>query len=174
MASQPGHAEIKLSSVTTGSQGKVDIVPPRAIHAEQGGPTRSVAIILRTQKLGEGTVLQRRFDPQAKDRGRAIRADARSPTTSSPDGGRRRMSPGPRANTDRRERAVPIWAAAASVAQAQPAAEFKTLNILVGSSVGGGYDMYARILARHMPRYLAGQPNIVVQNMPGASKVSRR
>jgi predicted metal-dependent enzyme (double-stranded beta helix superfamily) len=32
--SRPGYAEIKLSSVTTGSQGKVDLVPPRAIHAE--------------------------------------------------------------------------------------------------------------------------------------------
>ncbi len=63
--SRPGHAELKLSSVTTGSQGKVDLVPPRAIHAEQGGPTRSVAIILRTQKLGEGTVLQHRYDPKA-------------------------------------------------------------------------------------------------------------
>jgi predicted metal-dependent enzyme (double-stranded beta helix superfamily) len=35
-----GHAELQLSSVTTGTQGKVDLVPPHAIHAEQGGPTR--------------------------------------------------------------------------------------------------------------------------------------
>ena len=64
--SQPGYAEVKLSTVTTGSQGKVDLVPPRAIHAEQGGPTRSVAIIVRSQKLGEGTVLQHRYDRDAK------------------------------------------------------------------------------------------------------------
>jgi predicted metal-dependent enzyme (double-stranded beta helix superfamily) len=64
--SQPGYAEVKLSSVTTGSQGKVDLVPPRAIHAEQGGPTRSVAVIVRSQKLGEGTVLQHRYDRDAK------------------------------------------------------------------------------------------------------------
>jgi predicted metal-dependent enzyme (double-stranded beta helix superfamily) len=64
--SRPGHAEVKLSSVTTGSQGKVDLVPPRAIHAEQGGPTRSVAVIVRSQKLGEGTVLQHRYDRDAK------------------------------------------------------------------------------------------------------------
>jgi predicted metal-dependent enzyme (double-stranded beta helix superfamily) len=62
--SRPGYAEVKLASVTTGTQGKVDLVPPKAIHAEQGGPARSVAIILRTQKLGEGTVLQRRYDPK--------------------------------------------------------------------------------------------------------------
>jgi predicted metal-dependent enzyme (double-stranded beta helix superfamily) len=60
--SRPGHAEVKLASVTTGSQGKVDLVAPRAIHAEQGGPTRSVAIIVRSQKLGEGTVLQHQYD----------------------------------------------------------------------------------------------------------------
>jgi predicted metal-dependent enzyme (double-stranded beta helix superfamily) len=59
---RPGHAEIRLVSVTTGSQGKVDLVAPRAIHAEQGGPTRSVAIIVRSQKLGEGTVLQHQYD----------------------------------------------------------------------------------------------------------------
>jgi predicted metal-dependent enzyme (double-stranded beta helix superfamily) len=63
--SKSGHAEIKLSSVTTGSQGKVDLVAPRAIHAEQGGPTRSVAIIVRSQKLGEGTVLQHQYDRAA-------------------------------------------------------------------------------------------------------------
>src|SRR5712675_751934 len=60
--SKPGYAELKLSSVTTGAQGKVDLVPPHAIHAEQGGPTRSVAIIVRSQRLGQGTVLQGRYD----------------------------------------------------------------------------------------------------------------
>lgn len=63
--SRPGHAEVRLSSVTTGAQGKVDLVPPHAIHAEQGGPVRSVAVILRSQRLGEGTVLQHMYDLQA-------------------------------------------------------------------------------------------------------------
>ena len=58
-----------------------------------------------------------------------------------------------------------------AAAQAESPVEFKSLNIVVGSSPGGGYDMYARILARHMNRHLAGQPNIVVQNMPGASSL---
>ena len=63
--SRAGYAEVRLASVTTGTQGKVDLVPPHAIHAEQGGPTRSVAIIVRSQRLGEGTVLQRTYDPKA-------------------------------------------------------------------------------------------------------------
>jgi predicted metal-dependent enzyme (double-stranded beta helix superfamily) len=62
--SRAGYAELRLVSTTTGTQGKVDLVPPHAIHAEQGGPTRSVAIIVRSQRLGEGTVLQRTYDPK--------------------------------------------------------------------------------------------------------------
>jgi len=72
---KPGYAEVELSSVTTGSQGKVDLVPPHDIHAEQGGPTRSVAIIVRSQKLGQGTVLQGRYDPKTN-----IRTEGYGPT----------------------------------------------------------------------------------------------
>jgi predicted metal-dependent enzyme (double-stranded beta helix superfamily) len=64
--SRAGYAQVRLASVTTGTQGKVDLVAPHAIHAEQGGPTRSVAIIVRSQRLGEGTVLQRTYDPKAE------------------------------------------------------------------------------------------------------------
>jgi predicted metal-dependent enzyme (double-stranded beta helix superfamily) len=73
--SKPGYADIKLASVTTGTQGKVDLVPPGAIHAEQGGQTRSVAIIVRSQKLGQGTVLQGRYDPSAN-----LRTEGYGPT----------------------------------------------------------------------------------------------
>ena len=41
-------------------------MPPHAIHAEHGGATRSVAIIVRSQRLGEGTILQRAYDPKAR------------------------------------------------------------------------------------------------------------
>ncbi len=44
----------------------------------------------------------------------------------------------------------------------------KSLNLLVGSAPGGGYDLYARHVSRHMSRHLPGEPDIVVQNMPGA------
>src|ERR1700676_2597264 len=64
--SRAGYAEVRLASVTTGTPSKVDLVAPHAIHAEQGGPTRSVAIIVRSQRLGEGTILQRTYDPKAK------------------------------------------------------------------------------------------------------------
>lgn len=47
----------------------------------------------------------------------------------------------------------------------------KTINIIVGYSAGGGYDQYARTLARHMPRYIPGQPTMVVQNLPGAASL---
>ena len=44
----------------------------------------------------------------------------------------------------------------------------KTITLLVGSAEGGGYDQYARLLARHMGRYIAGEPGIVVKNQPAA------
>src|SRR5436190_4397030 len=67
--------------------------------------------------------------------------------------------------------AVVACAAMPGVAQAQNPVEFRTINIVVGSTAGGGYDTYARVLARHISRHIAGQPNIVVQNMPGASSL---
>jgi predicted metal-dependent enzyme (double-stranded beta helix superfamily) len=63
--SKQGYAEIKMTSVTSGSQGKVDLVPPHDIHAEQGGDARSVAIILRSQKLG-GTNIQHGYNVAEK------------------------------------------------------------------------------------------------------------
>lgn len=49
--SKEGYAKLELESVTQGTPGKVDLVPPYDIHAEQGGPTRSVAIILRSERV---------------------------------------------------------------------------------------------------------------------------
>lgn len=44
----------------------------------------------------------------------------------------------------------------------------KAINLVVGNATGGGYDAYARLLARHMSKHIPGEPNIVVRNMPGA------
>jgi len=55
--SKEGYARLELESVTEGGPGKVDLVPPFDVHAEQGGPTRSVAIILRSERVA-GKVLQ--------------------------------------------------------------------------------------------------------------------
>ena len=59
--SKDGHAKLELSSVTEGTAGKVDLVPPFDIHAEQGGPTHSVAVILRSERVA-GKVLQGSYD----------------------------------------------------------------------------------------------------------------
>ena len=45
----------------------------------------------------------------------------------------------------------------------------KTLNIIVGYGPGGGYDLYARLLARFIGNHIPGNPAVVVQNMPGAA-----
>jgi len=44
----------------------------------------------------------------------------------------------------------------------------KQINLIVGSSAGGGYDTYARLLGRHLGKYIPGNPIIVPSNMPGA------
>ena len=45
----------------------------------------------------------------------------------------------------------------------------KQVTMVVGSSSGGGYDLYARLVARFMSKHIPGNPNVVVQNMPGAA-----
>jgi tripartite-type tricarboxylate transporter receptor subunit TctC len=44
----------------------------------------------------------------------------------------------------------------------------KTIRMVIGSDTGGGYDAYSRIFATHLRRHIPGEPNIIVQNMPGA------
>ena len=57
---------------------------------------------------------------------------------------------------------------------ADTAADFyrgKQVNLVVGYGTGGGYDVYGRLIARHLGRHIPGQPNVVVQNMPGAGSL---
>jgi tripartite-type tricarboxylate transporter receptor subunit TctC len=62
---------------------------------------------------------------------------------------------------------------AATSAKAQDAvADFfrgKQITIYVGSSAGGGYDAYARLIARYFGNHIPGNPTVVVENMPGAA-----
>jgi tripartite-type tricarboxylate transporter receptor subunit TctC len=62
-------------------------------------------------------------------------------------------------------------AASLSPAAADPVADFyrgKTVTVLIGVSPGGEYDLQARLIARFIGRHIPGNPNVVVQNMPGA------
>jgi tripartite-type tricarboxylate transporter receptor subunit TctC len=47
----------------------------------------------------------------------------------------------------------------------------KTVTMIVGYGPGGGYDVFARLLARHLGRHIPGNPTVVVQNMPGAGSL---
>ena len=47
----------------------------------------------------------------------------------------------------------------------------KTINLMIGGTAGGGYDLYARVLAKYMGKYIPGDPAIVPQNMPGAGNL---
>jgi tripartite-type tricarboxylate transporter receptor subunit TctC len=64
-----------------------------------------------------------------------------------------------------------MWLSNAGNASAQSVAEFyagKQLSLLISSTPGGGYDAYARLLARHMGRHIPGNPTVIPKNMPGA------
>ena len=63
-----------------------------------------------------------------------------------------------------------IGLAVAPLAMAQSFAG-KTVTIIVGYKPGGGYDATARLLARHLPKHIPGNPTVIVQNMPGANSV---
>ncbi len=61
-----------------------------------------------------------------------------------------------------------------SAGHAQSPADFykgRTIELYIGYSAGGGYDVYARALARHIGRLIAGNPSIVPKNMPGAGSL---
>src|SRR5947207_7761030 len=63
---------------------------------------------------------------------------------------------------------------AADIALAQPAEQFfakKTITISIGYTAGGSYDLYGRLVARHLGKHIRGQPTIVAQNMPGAGSL---
>jgi len=69
---------------------------------------------------------------------------------------------------------IGIFAVLLSAVQAQAQSSFfegKTIRIVVGLPAGDVYDLYARMLAEHMSKHIPGNPNIIVQNMPGASSM---
>ncbi len=55
--------------------------------------------------------------------------------------------------------------------RAAPYYEGKSMRIIVGSQPGGGYDRISRLIARHLPRFIPGKPNIIVSNFPGAGSM---
>jgi tripartite-type tricarboxylate transporter receptor subunit TctC len=62
----------------------------------------------------------------------------------------------------------------ASCAHAQSPADFykgRNVELYIGYSVGGGYDIYARLLAKHMGKHIPGNPNVVAKNMEGAGSL---
>lgn len=56
-------------------------------------------------------------------------------------------------------------------ARADPYFQGKTIAVVTSTGAGGTYDVTARLIARHMPRYIPGNPTMIVQNMPGGGNV---
>ncbi|HEX9787522.1 MAG TPA: tripartite tricarboxylate transporter substrate-binding protein [Candidatus Binatia bacterium] len=66
-----------------------------------------------------------------------------------------------------------ITTAGTGLARAQSETDFKakTIRLIIGTSTGGGVDLYARLVAQFLAKHLPGEPTIVAQNMPGASSL---
>ena len=64
-----------------------------------------------------------------------------------------------------------LSAAHAAPADVEAFYKGKSVNLIVGYGPGGGYDLFARLLARHIGSHIPGQPSVVVQNMPGAASL---
>src|SRR3954453_721012 len=68
--------------------------------------------------------------------------------------------------------AAALCIASATTALAQDAGTITgTVNIYAAGTAGGGVDLFGRLLGRHIGRHIAGEPNIVVQVMPGAGGI---
>ena len=64
--------------------------------------------------------------------------------------------------------AVAASAFAPAFAQAPEPFAGRTVTVIIGFGVGGGYDMWGRLIARHIGKHLPGKPTVIPQNMPGA------
>jgi len=64
--------------------------------------------------------------------------------------------------------AFAILSAPSALAQTSPSLAGRTVQVIVGFGPGGGFDIWGRLVARHIGRHLPGNPTVVVQNMPGA------
>src|SRR6266540_4655309 len=70
--------------------------------------------------------------------------------------------------------AVALTIATLGIGRAEDVADFyrgKTVEVYIGYSTGGGYDIYARMLARHMGRFIPGNPTLLAKNMEGAGSL---
>jgi tripartite-type tricarboxylate transporter receptor subunit TctC len=64
--------------------------------------------------------------------------------------------------------ALTAFSAPAGAQNAEAFYKGKAINLIIGFEAGGGYDIYGRLLSRHMANHIPGHPTIVVQNLPGA------
>ena len=79
-----------------------------------------------------------------------------------------------RAGDIRRASSCNSWGFVAAPASADAVADFykgKRIAMMVGSEPGGGYDSYARLVTRHLGRFIPGNPEFIVQNMPGGGGI---
>ena len=68
---------------------------------------------------------------------------------------------------------ITAWLAPPAWSQSEPFYQGKTLRFVVGSAPANFYDSWARLIARYWGKHIPGNPNVIVQNMPGAGSITR-
>jgi tripartite-type tricarboxylate transporter receptor subunit TctC len=64
-----------------------------------------------------------------------------------------------------------VFAATTRTSAQEPFYTDKPIRIIVGLAAGGGFDTYARVIARHLAKHIPGKPTVVVENMTGAGSI---
>jgi len=67
---------------------------------------------------------------------------------------------------------ITAWLTPSAWGQSEPYYKGRTLRVVVGSATANFYDSWARLIARHWGKYIPGNPNVIVQNMPGAGSIT--
>ena len=64
-----------------------------------------------------------------------------------------------------------LWSGAATAQSPEEFYAKKPFRVLVGTDVGGSYDLMGRLMARHIGRHMPGRPSVLVENMPGGGSM---
>ncbi len=129
--------------------------------------TAAAALVLLLAACGGGDATS---TPRPTDRPPTEPTDTPQPTATLAPGETPQPTATPAPTPTRRPTATPFpTPTPAPTAVGPPFYEGKTIRIIVNATPGGGYDAYARLVARHIGKHIPGNPDVIVQNMPGGN-----
>ena len=129
--------------------------------------TAAAALVLLLAACGGGDATS---TPRPTDRPPTEPTDTPQPTATLAPGETPQPTATPAPTPTRRPTATPFpTPTPAPTSVGPPFYEGKTIRIIVNATPGGGYDAYARLVARHIGKHIPGNPDVIVQNLPGGN-----